>query len=710
MAYAVRWQIDFVARNKDRYRLEVLQDGWDDEITYLRGAEKPIETNEDNSEDIFTPIRRQTGSLRIADNGLDLDGNAFDYTDMLPTSTFGNQVRLWQVGRPDTLRWVGYMRPDSLTSRIFEHVSIREFQIVCPLGTLYELPVSFTNTKNNFGTVKTMGQILYYALRSVNVEWANVYKQNNVQHREDLVAKVSMLNFLNTNAPRHSTPSPSDIDTFTATWEDESTSWGSVIEEVCKFWGWTLYSRGYDIYIIAQHQAYKFARFEFDDLKSTDNSSMNDIADVDVDFDNLTWVSTNHTESRKLGYRQISIEADVNAKAEVINPDFQKLEMSYYPAGQVLHQSNNYQYILQRFGPTGSQTSTQTQYIDNYQISEIRPSGLGVPCVAILYDNWANDDFPDKTQFNFKKGICCYIGGQTSQITYFVKTLEDVCIPLNSCISINSSVERDYNPDPDQHPGDTDVGNRTIYASLRIGDLYWDGYNNVWSSTSSTFPLSVRSDGSITAPQNTFGDGFHPSGILFDNHYGSKGHCIYVASNTHNSQGLCGRVKLSIFTTADSSQLASHTLNCVLNSLSLSIYNQDSKLNPVNKDSHTYEGIASTRFKDSRSVSLKLASGQQNTYGKGQLYNGNFALLTTVPFRSGSFYQQQAPEARLLEMMRNVYATVTEQNIIEIGDDMKASSPIARMRGHWSGEDNFRPLCCAHDWAEGTMKLTIINK
>ena len=149
MAYAVRWQINFVARNQDSYRLEILQDGWSDGITYLRGAEKPIETSEDNSDDIFTPIRKQTGALRIADNGFDINGNAFDYTDLIPTDTFDNQVRLWLVGQTDTLRWVGYIRPDSLTSRLFEYVSIREFQIVCPLGTLYEMPVSFSNTKND---------------------------------------------------------------------------------------------------------------------------------------------------------------------------------------------------------------------------------------------------------------------------------------------------------------------------------------------------------------------------------------------------------------------------------------------------------------------------------------------------------------------------------------------------------------------------------
>lgn len=722
MAYAVRWQINFVARNQDSYRLEILQDGWSGSITYLRGAEKPIETSEDNSDDIFTPIRKQTGALRIADNGFDINGNAFDYTDLIPTDTFDNQVRLWLVGQTDTLRWVGYIRPDSLTSRLFEYVSIREFQIVCPLGTLYEMPVSFSNTKNDFGTIKTMGQILHAALSNVGVAWGNVYKQNNVQHREDLIAKVSMLNFLSTNEPTHSTPS--DVDTFTATWQDESTSWGSVVEDVCRFWGWTLYSRGYDLFIIAQHQAFKFAKFAFSNLTSTSNSSMSDISDVDVSIDDLTWVSTNHTESRKQGYKKISVESDVNEWSTVLDPDYKKATFSYYPNdSQVIHQSNDYMYVLRRLGAANAQQNTQTQFIDNFQIYEnrvLQTSTLIADFVIEYSDPMYNEDFPTKTAFGLKKGIVCYQGGQSGAITFFAKTLEDVIIPLNSAISINASAELSYNPDPTfptnenfAAPYDEDdkpiLEGRTIHVALAIGDMWWDDAHQYWTGTPTAFSITMRKDGSITTPLNTFQEGgFSPQGILFDNHAGTSGYTIYNTPDAFTGNGLCGRLKLIIYATQG--EPTTRLFNGVLNSLTVSIYNQDNKLNPINKDSHTYDGIASVNFRNSRSVSLKMASGAQNTYGKGQLYNGNFSLLTTVPFRSGGLYTSMSPEARLLQMMQDIYATVTEHDIIEIADNQNASLPIARMSGHWSGDDNFRPLCVAHDWVDGTMELTIFNK
>lgn len=723
MAYEVHWQFSFVALNKVKFRVEILQDGYNGDIVTLRGADNPIETSEDNSEDIFTPIRKQTGSLRIADNGYDMDGNEFDYTELIPNDILDLQVRLWQEGNTDTLRWIGYIRPDSLTSRLFDAVNIREFQITCPLGVLYDVPLYFTNDKNDLGTVKTMGKILYIALDSVNINWEYIYKQNNVKHREDLISKISLLNFISKNTPTHS--EPSDADTFTAIWRDDSTSWGNVLEEICKFWGWTLYSRGYDIFIIAQYQLSYFTKFAFGDLTSENNNALTDISDVEIDFDEFKWMSTNHTESRKLGYRNIEIDASVNEQSTVIDPDYQKTDFSYYPSGQIVHVSNEYLYVLRRLGTSSGQQNSQTKFFDNYQIFEqrqLQTLGITTEFVLIYSDGWKNDDYTTKTEFDLKKGIVCYKGGQSGVITFFVKTLEDVCIPLNSVICINASAALSYNPDPD-FPSDTNFAppydsddkpvleGRTVTAALKIGDFWWDNANNVWTNTPTTFTLTIRKDGSIVSPLNTFDQyQFNPSGILWDDHEGSSGFCIYVTPYTFTGSGLCGRMKLIIYATAGSP--TTYLYNGILNSLSVSIYNQDSKLNPQNKDSQKYEGMASTNFRNNLSVSLKMASGDKNKYGRGQLYNNNLTLLTTIPYRTGySQYSDVQPEKRMLQLMQDLYSTVTKQNIIEVEDNLQASLPIAQLTGHWSdANDIFRPVCCSHVWRDGKMKLTIINK
>ena len=47
-------------------------------VVPLKGAAQPFVTEEDASDDFFTPIRRQTGYIRILDNEEDADGYVID--------------------------------------------------------------------------------------------------------------------------------------------------------------------------------------------------------------------------------------------------------------------------------------------------------------------------------------------------------------------------------------------------------------------------------------------------------------------------------------------------------------------------------------------------------------------------------------------------------------------------------------------------------
>lgn len=729
MAYNIRWKIKFVALNQDSYRIEVLENGYSGTAIELRGSSDPIDTKEDNSDDPFTSIRKQTGFLRIADNGYDMDGNAFDYTDMIPSDIFDFQVRLYKEGSSNTLRWIGYIRPDALTSRLFETISIREFQLVCPIGALYEVPVSFSNNKNNLGTIKTMGQILHMALSTLGVSWDTVYKQNNVQSRADLNAKVSLINFLSENKPTHTTPSSGDIDAFTATWSEEGTSWGNVLEEVCKFWGWTLQSRALDIYLMARAQDKYFTSFAFVNLTSESTSTPTDIPQININLNNLSYASKNHTEVRRQGYRNIKIEADVNNHATVMDPDMIKMEMSYWPVAsdpdQIIHISGNYDpdegkdvyyYVLKRLGTINGQQNISTNYIDNYQIYEnrqLQTSTLIAPFVIHYTDGVKGLDFTIKTEFNLDKGIACWRGGQSGGLNFFMKTLDDICLPLYSVLCIDAKAALSWNPDPD-YPDTTNTAppyndnkpileNRTITIALRIGDKYWDNTNNTWTTTHTTFNLVVRTDGSVVSPVNTFTTGgFNPTGILFDDHNGSAGFCIY-----NNASGISGRMKLYIYATPGETN--TYQTVCVLNSLKVSIYNADSKWNPTNKDRQEYKDIASTNFHNNLSVSLKMASGNKNTYGIGQLLTNNLSLLTSVPFRTGqSSYTNQIPENRLLAAMKYMFDKISVQSTIDVLDDMQADTPRTIFGSHWSSDRVFRLLSCNHKWREGKMELTLI--
>ena len=44
----------------------------------LKGGAQPFTTQEDDDEDMFVPVRTQSGYFRIVNDGRDANGNAFD--------------------------------------------------------------------------------------------------------------------------------------------------------------------------------------------------------------------------------------------------------------------------------------------------------------------------------------------------------------------------------------------------------------------------------------------------------------------------------------------------------------------------------------------------------------------------------------------------------------------------------------------------------
>ncbi len=757
--YQVEYYIEFVSLDETKYRIDILREFFGTLTPVpLRGAASPIETVEDNSENIFMPIRKQTGKLCIADNGKDMNGGDFDYTMLVPNNIFEYQVRLWSIAsdQSETLRWIGYIRPDSLTSRIFEAVTIREYQITCPLGVMYNIPMSFSNNKTDSGTVKSIGQILHMALSSVRVDWNRLYKQDNVEANEDIKAKISLLNFVD-NTPTHTNPSSDDIDAFTATWTDDSTKWADVVEDICKFWGWTMFSRGLDIYIVAHGQYLSFKYFDFANIASDSpvGTVINDWETAyAVDLQELQYLSTDHTESRQLGYNTINIHNNAKAKEIVVNPDFQKLPMSYWldGGGKVVHQSNDYYYILRRLGYSSSQKSNTNDFVDNYQINENRVLTIGhdVPFVVCYTDGWDGETYPTKTEFNLKMGIACYAAGnsQPKRPMFSVKTLEDVILPKNSVICLQAKADISYNPDPDYptggivesgskptNPNPTGNANtmlpydaqrvqgennkwdlkpvfeatysgqplnRKITISLQIGDKYWSPGDGSWIDNAVQFDIPIRPDGSIVSPLN-----IDQGGILFDDHYGSNGYCIYNNGET----GLCGRLKLTVYNNSSNLDFT-RLFNCLLTNLQVGIYNTDSKLYPQAKESHTYKKDMNTAFWNKLDVNLNMASGSLNKYGLGQLYNSDLSMLETVRFRTSPvLYESFLPEDRLLNVMAAVYEYATYQYTIEVSDNELTCCPIARFVGHWSLPGPiFHLQSCTHKWRDGKIKITIIDK
>ena len=86
----------------------------------LTPGAQPFTTQEDDNEDNFTPVRTQSGYLRIVDNGLDANGNSFDWHDLIPETDTSRPVTLSHVSGPSSvIDWEGFMQAQDFGSVLY---------------------------------------------------------------------------------------------------------------------------------------------------------------------------------------------------------------------------------------------------------------------------------------------------------------------------------------------------------------------------------------------------------------------------------------------------------------------------------------------------------------------------------------------------------------------------------------------------------------
>ena len=109
MAKNIRWQIPFESIQGVQYRVDIYDEG---EFTpvQLTPGETPFVTKEDASDDVFHPVRSQTGTIEVCT--LMPDGNYITLDDLLPANNIARPVKLWRIlggGAAGVLEWQGFL-------------------------------------------------------------------------------------------------------------------------------------------------------------------------------------------------------------------------------------------------------------------------------------------------------------------------------------------------------------------------------------------------------------------------------------------------------------------------------------------------------------------------------------------------------------------------------------------------------------------------
>jgi len=292
---AIHWQVKFKSlRAGTDYTVNIYDANYSGNPIPLKGGAEPFVTQEDDDEDMFLPIRTQSGYIRIVDDGKDANGNAFNWKDLLPSTDIDRPVTL--TAATGTVLWHGFMQAQNFTGVLYGNPQEREFPVQCPLTVL-----SANDISANEREMKTFGYVIAQAFSSIpTLTFDNFIFQGGADAREWLLKLVDWQNYVTSE----------DDETVQARFD-----YGLVLEDICKYWGWScrvyrqsvIFSRVDDNDV--EPNALVLTLSELESLTSNSGTVETFLSAASLPTD--VFVSVDNDETLVRGYRKATVHSNV---------------------------------------------------------------------------------------------------------------------------------------------------------------------------------------------------------------------------------------------------------------------------------------------------------------------------------------------------------------------------------------------------------------
>lgn len=273
----------------------------------LKGGAQPFTTQEDDSDDQFTPIRTQSGYIRIIDDGYAADGvTAFNWKDLIPQTNTSRPVTLTAGG---TVVWQGFMQSQNFSGELYGNPQEREFPVHCVLSALNGVDVPVT-LPSGMQMILNFATMLGYIFGRVPVLSGNILSNGNItfqaysRAQTILGAKFDWSNFLTTDEDGNAAA--------------QYTLY-QVLEDFCRFWGYTVRTYQRDIIFTCaddttENTAIRFAsESALANISGSYESSMYSTIAIPNSF-----VSADNDDTVILGPGKAEVKADCNSQKEVV--------------------------------------------------------------------------------------------------------------------------------------------------------------------------------------------------------------------------------------------------------------------------------------------------------------------------------------------------------------------------------------------------------
>ena len=458
----------------------------------LTGAAEPFVTQEADDADMFLPIRTQTGYIRIV--GVN---DRATWLSLIPNGVTAILVKLFNG---PTICWQGFMTPGVFSNEwpgggAQEH----EFPVQCPLSVLDGIDMDTTDPQD-IGIV-TFGELLAYIfgkLTTAGVTINHYYIQGTAavtKARLDL--KVIWANFVETDN--------------TGTLVAKYTCY-QVLEEVCKFFGYTCRMQGDAVYF-TQPTGNQLGFTDYTSLTGSGTYSARGSFSI---ADNML-ASNDMDEQIVPGVGKVTVNSDINKLDNLIEIPYDELFDRYYMGqSSIIARSVDYYergiYCAVKTPDANNQHMTYEN--DNVSVDCYMSLVPGVGnnagnakkyCRFLVYDDSEVGDLggsppESKTAYSWKKCVELFHsynyppqGTSPDTTPMFTITSKQVFVISDGVLYISFKCDE----------VSAWIGPIKCTARLKLGDKYWDGANSVWITpaqgvTPPTFNLYFNANGAAT--------------------------------------------------------------------------------------------------------------------------------------------------------------------------------------------------------------------
>ena len=638
------YQQSFISLDGETFTLHI--DGVTPSVA-LPLSDDPISTDEDSDSDMFMPVRTQSGYIRL------LSTDKTTWRQFIPSSATAMPVTL---KKGTAIVWQGYVQTGTYGTTwpaIYEDF---ELPITCGLSVLE----SFDVDVNGPGDTVTIGQLLAYLFGKLSGLTYKAYFHcgNPGYVAAWLQYRVIWRNFLD-----------EDDGTLKPSYNCQE-----ILEEVCKFYGWSCRTHGDGIWFTNITDSERndvvqvFTMAQLANGSSTTFETFSTHALADDDF-----ASTDHSEEWIPGCKSVKFNSELNAFDTIIELPKDDLLKMY---------RNNNVFFSERW-----------KDIDANEAYNLQRAALNYQNALVKISTYVESAVEGNPQ--------CY-----GRLAIFDIDIAEPKLRYNWTVSLDAFRSEDYGNRRSSTPlitfesqasyiftygilyinGKSDAKIRGLATcTLRIGNQYWNG--SAWTTTASTFTLKCDNEGiedTRTAINETEYQG---TGIAITSTMSGK---IYFAINDvePNQWGifvpLNGYFPLQDF------------------EIGFLRHQQDSEVNDLN---YTATGGAFPEevTVDSIFTTDKVKTEGDNTMrcemGYGLLMS-NTAVIDTIPYKSS----YQKPEQHNANMIAAYGSTIRQVLTFQLWNSRVVASPKSVIT---LGGSRYFPVSISHNWRDGlsTIKM-----